>query len=96
MVYRSTFQIYADILTVADQSDRFGVQTTKLCLESNLPYSRFRGFVRNLTSSGLINKIEYDGKNTFVITANGKKYLEEYKKFSDYAESFGLELRIFL
>jgi len=45
-----------------------------------------------LTGSGLINKIEFDGKNTFVITQKGRHYLESYQKFSNFAESFGLEI----
>ena len=48
--------------------------------------------VENLTGSGLINKIEFDGKNTFVITQKGRKYLESYEKFSNFVESFGLEV----
>jgi predicted transcriptional regulator len=45
-----------------------------------------------LTGSGLINKIEYDKKSAFVITEKGRLFLEEYKRFSDLAGSFGLEL----
>ena len=39
-----------------------------------------------------MNKIEFDGKNVFVITPKGKQYLESYKRFSDLAGSFGLDL----
>jgi predicted transcriptional regulator len=46
----------------------------------------------NLTGSGLINKIEFDGKHTFVITQKGRQYLETYEKFANVAQSFGLEL----
>ena len=45
-----------------------------------------------MTGAGLITKIEYDGRNTFVITERGRQYLESYRRFSDMAESFGLEL----
>jgi len=45
-----------------------------------------------LTGAGLINKIEFDGKHTFVLTPKGRQYLESYQQFSDIAESFGLEL----
>jgi predicted transcriptional regulator len=45
-----------------------------------------------LTGNGLINKIEFDGKNTFVITTKGRQYLESYVRFADIAQSFGLEL----
>ena len=48
--------------------------------------------VENLTGAGLINRIEFDGKNTFVITPKGRQYLESYQNFSTIAESFGLEL----
>jgi len=63
-----------------------------LLTKANLSHSRLTKFVENLTGAGLINKIEYDGKNTFVITAKGRQYLESYKQFSNLAGSFGLEL----
>jgi len=37
----------------------------------------------NLTGAGLINRIEFDGKNTFVLTPKGRQYLESYQKFSN-------------
>ena len=91
MAYRKTQQIYADLLTLT-QSDRHGIPVTKLCHKSNLSYNRLKTFIKDLTSSGLVNKIEYDGRNTFIITDKGRLYLEEYKKFHAIAESFGLEL----
>jgi hypothetical protein len=45
-----------------------------------------------LTGAGLINKIEFDGKNAFVITQKVRQYLESYEKFANVAQSFGLEL----
>ena len=59
--------------------------------KANLPYSRLVKFVENLTGADLINKIEYDGKNTFVITPKGRQYLESYEKFANFVESFGLD-----
>ena len=35
---------------------------------------------------------EFDGKNTFVITPKGQLFLEEYQRFSDMAEAYGLEM----
>jgi predicted transcriptional regulator len=37
-------------------------------------------------------KFDTTGKHTFVITENGKVYLEQYKRLSELAEDFGLEL----
>ncbi len=85
-------QIVADLLTVTEQSGQQGIKTTSLLTKANLSHSRLSRFLENLTGSGLINRIEFDGKNTFVITEKGRQYLESYSKFSSIAESFGLEL----
>ncbi len=92
ITYRNSTQIVADLLTVTEQSGQEGIKTTRLLSKANLPHSRLTKFIENLTGAGLINKIEYDGKNTFVITPKGRQYLESYEKFSDFAESFGLDL----
>ena len=91
MAYRKTTQIYVDLLDLT-QTDRNGIPITLLCRKANLPHGRLKEFIKHLTSSGLVNKIEYDGKNTFVITDKGRMFLDEYKKFNDIAKSFGLEL----
>ena len=90
--YRTSIQIVADLLTATKQSGQEGIKTTSLLTKANLSHSRLSKFLDNLTGSGLVNKIEFDGRNTFVITEKGKQYLESYVKFANIAESFGLEL----
>jgi len=90
--YRTSMQIVADLLTATEQSGQQGIKTTSLLTKANLSHSRLSKFLENLTGSGLINKIEFDNKNTFVITEKGRQYLQSYAKFAGIAESFGLEL----
>ncbi len=90
--YRTSMQIVADLLVATDQSGQEGIKTTTLLTKANLSHSRLSKFLENLTGAELINKIVYDGKNAFVITPKGRQYLETYKKFSDIAGSFGLDL----
>lgn len=90
--YRTSMQIVADLLVATDQSGQEGIKTTTLLTKANLSHSRLSKFLENLTGAELINKIEFDGKNAFVITPKGRQYLESYKQFSDIAGSFGLEL----
>ena len=85
-------QIVADLLVATDQCGQEGIKTTSLLSRANLSHSRLEKFVKNLTGAGLINRIEFDGKNVFVITPKGKQYLESYKQFSELAGTFGLEL----
>ncbi len=90
--YRTSMQIVPDLLVATDQPGQEGIKTTSLLTKANLSHSRLSKFLENLTGAELINRIEYDGKNTFVITQKWRKYLESYKIFADIAGSFGLDL----
>ena len=91
-MYRNSYQITENILDNVLKTGQSGVQVTSLIRQSNLSHSRFTSFVNKLTTSGLINKIEVDGKKVFIVTEKGRVYLEEYKKFSNVTETFGLDL----
>ena len=90
--YRNHQQIVYDVLTITYESNRSGIKITSLLTKANLSHSRLEKFVKKLTGAGLVNKIKFDGKNTFVITEKGRLFLEEYNKFTRFAESFGLEM----
>jgi len=90
--YRTSMQIMGDLLTATEQSGQEGIKTTALISKANLSHSRLSKMISNLTGNGLINKIEFDGRRTFVITQKGRQYLESYAKFVNIAQSFGLEL----
>jgi predicted transcriptional regulator len=91
-MYRNSYQITDDILTTVAYSGEQGLTITPLIRKSNLSHKRLVGFITKLTQSNLVNKIETNGKITFVLTERGRVYLDEYKKFSNIATSFGLEL----
>ena len=90
--YRNSPQIVCDLLTVTQNSGQNGIAVTSLCQKGNLSHSRLRNFLSRLTGSGLVNQIEYDGKNTFVITEKGRLFLEEYTKFHEFAGAYGMEM----
>ena len=90
--HRTNLQIIGDLLTATEYSGQEGIKITALITKANLPHSRLSKFLSNLAGSGLINKIEFDGKHTFVITPKGRQYLESYEKFANFAKSFGLDL----
>ena len=92
MTYRNSTQIMYTVLENVDYAGVEGLAVTQIIRKSNLSHSRLQKLIKNLTGSGLINRIEYDKKSTVVITEKGRLFLDEYKKFSDFAGSFGLEL----
>ena len=92
LAYRNSMQIMSNVLENMNDAGMDGLQVTQIIRKANLSHSRLQVLISNLTGSGLINKIEYDNKQAFVITEKGRLFLEEYKKFSDFAGSFGLEL----
>ena len=87
--YRNSTQIICDLLVATRECGREGIKTTALLSRSNLSHSRLKNFVSRLTSSGLMD-VKF-GKN-YVITEKGIIFLEEYKKFYEFAGSFGLEM----
>mgnify|MGYP006093858031 CR=1 FL=1 len=89
---RNTYQITEDILDTISLYGEDGVTITPLLRKSNLPFTRGNGFIHKLTQTNLVNEILVKNKKTYIITEKGKLYLDEYKKFNDLAESFGLEL----
>lgn len=92
MSNRSSIQIMGDMLAITNDYGQDGINTSALISKANLSHGRLTKFLSNLTGNGLINKIEFDGRNTFIITQKGRQYLESYKTFQNLAESFGLEM----
>ena len=92
MTYRSSLQIMTAVLDNMSNAGMDGLTVTQLIQKSNLSHSRLQKMIHNLSSSGLVNKIVYEKRHTFVITEKGRLLLEEYRKFSDFAGTFGLEM----
>ena len=92
MTNRNSMQIMSEVLENVVSAGTEGIVITRIIQKSNLSHPRLQKLIQNLTGSELINKIECNGKFTFVITEKGRLFLEEYRKFSDFAGSFGLEL----
>ena len=89
---RNSTQIVYDVLDVTQDAGQEGIVVTHMCRKANLSYGRLKNLLQRLTSSGLMNEIAYDGKNAFVVTPKGVHLLNEYKKFHEFTESFGLEM----
>ena len=85
-------QIMAQVLDKMQDAGSQGLIISRLTQKANLSHDRLISLTTNLIGSGLITKIEYDGRNCYVITDKGMMFLSEYQKFFAFANTFRQEL----
>ena len=88
---RSRIRIIADLLLTLEQSND-GLKITELVRRSNVPYVRLTEILEELEKKGLIRQINEEEGPVYIITQKGIKFLNEYRKFSKFAEGFGFEI----
>lgn len=81
---RNSTQILCEVLDLTQSQ----TSTSEIIRSVNLAHPRFKVLMTKLVNSGLVVKISKD----YVITDKGRILLDEYKKFHDIAEAFGLEI----
>ncbi|MBI4144596.1 hypothetical protein HY493_00125 [Candidatus Woesearchaeota archaeon] len=87
---RSHLEIVYDILkSIQDKGGR--IKPTHLLYKSNLSHKRMKGYVEDLQQKGLMMaEVNEDERSMYMITDQGLKFLEEYKKVKELTEAFGL------
>jgi predicted transcriptional regulator len=88
---RSQMKIIVDILVALENSEN-GAKITDLVRKANVPYVRLTELLDELLKKKLIESIKNDDGNYYRITKNGAMLLDEYRKFSSFAENLGLEI----
>ncbi len=88
---RSRIRIIADLLISLEQSNN-GLKVTELVRKSNVPYVRLTEILEELNRKGMVKLINGEEGQVYIITGKGLKFLAEYRKFSKFAEGFGLEI----
>lgn len=93
VVYRSHFQIIADILNTAmDYNDGgSGVSITLLIRKANISYGRITKILTRLVDAGLLQQIPEEKACRYKISEKGVEFLQAYTQFHDFVESFGLK-----
>ncbi|MEM2759839.1 MAG: winged helix-turn-helix domain-containing protein [Nitrososphaerales archaeon] len=91
-MYRSHFQIIADILNTArDYNDGGnGVSITLLIRKANVSYGRITKILTRLIDAGLLQQIPEDKACRYKISEKGIEFLQAYTRFHEFVESFGL------
>lgn len=92
--YRTHMKIIGDILSTTrdDLNDDDGASVTYLIRKANISHSRISRILKNLVSQGLLEQVHSDGAYKYKISQTGREFLHAYKKFSEFADNFGLAI----
>ena len=92
--YRTHMKIIGDILSTTrdDLEDEDGASVTYLIRKANVSHSRISAILGTLVSQGLLEKVDNRGSNKYKISVQGREFLQEYRKFADFADTFGLSI----
>lgn len=86
---RNKIDIIYDMLRVTN--DKGGkILPTHLLYKSNLSHQRMKGYVQELKEKKLIEELKEESKTFFVITDEGRKFLQQYHQLKEFTEAFGL------
>ena len=92
MKNRNNIQVTGLILESTKEKGRDGIRISQLISKSNVPHPRLSKIVEKLINNDLLVKFTHEKGQSFAITEKGMIYLNEYKKFYELANSFGMEL----
>ena len=84
MLNRNNNQILTHVLDLTQSK----IRATDLIRKTNTNHGRIKNILYKLTSTEMVVKFD----NFYVITPKGRLYLENWKKFYDFSQSFGLEI----
>lgn len=86
---RNKLEIIKDILEVI-KAKSGKIKPTHILYKSNLSHEMMDIYITELKEKELIEEIQKERSRTYTITNKGIEYLNQYKRISEFTESFGL------
>lgn len=86
--------IIGDILsTTRDESpDESGASVTYLIRKANVSHGRLAKILETLVQQGLLEQTNSDRACRYRISSRGREFLQAYRGFREFADSFGLRI----
>ncbi|MFW6383680.1 MAG: winged helix-turn-helix domain-containing protein [Nanoarchaeota archaeon] len=79
--------IYEMLLAIIKKGG--SIKPTHLLYKSNLSYKRMLPILEELEKKELIYKEVKGNKKNYLITDEGRKFVQEYKRMKEFIDSFG-------
>jgi len=86
--------IIGDILTTTRDEipDETGASVTYLIRKANISYGRISKILETLVQQGLLEQTNSDRACKYKISSKGREFLQAYRGFREFAETFGLRI----
>ena len=86
--------IIGDILTTTrdEVPDEAGASVTYLIRKANISYGRISKILETLVQQGLLEQSNSDRACKYKISSRGREFLQAYRGFREFAETFGLRI----
>jgi len=86
--------IIGDILTTTrdEVPDETGASVTYLIRKANISYGRISKILETLVQQGLLEHTSSDRACKYKISSRGREFLQAYRGFREFAETFGLRI----
>lgn len=93
-VYRTHMSIIGDILaTTRDEApDDGGASVTYLIRKANVSHGRISKILEILVQQGLLEQTNSDRACKYKISQRGREFLQAYRGFREFADTFGLRI----
>lgn len=87
-------RVIGDILSTAQEyvQDEEGPSVTYMIRKANMPHSRISSLLKVLVSQGLLEQVRSRGSSKYRISESGREFLQAYRAFTDFADSYGLRI----
>jgi len=94
IAYRTHMSIIGDILATTrdDIPDETGASVTYLIRKANVSYARLSRILETLVQQGLLEQTTSERACKYRISERGRDFLQAYRGFRDFADSFGLRI----
>jgi len=67
------------------------IKPTHLLYKANLSHDALQRYLEELIDAGLVSEEELKGgKKNYVLEETGYKFLEKYRNFKEFSDSFGI------
>ena len=65
------------------------IKPTHLLYKSNLSHSKMQIYLKELMEKDMVKEEIYNSNKAYIITREGIKFLNDYKKIKEFTDSFG-------